>query len=130
MFDFIWKNLESAFKLVQIEISDCKPDSSRDEWQEMCQNLLRASHGMNYKDFFHLLKCVAEKRLLKLLQTEEVNDITFDSLSLGPKHDVFDLRQIYRQLKIFSENEDFDFMSSAIVNLMNQIECAIMSKNK
>ena len=37
---------------------------------------------MNYKDFFHLLKSVAEKRLLKLLQTEEVNDITFDSLSI------------------------------------------------
>ncbi len=124
MFDFIWKNLEYAFKQVQDEISDCKPDSSKEEWQEMCQNLLRASHGMNYEDFFHLLKCVAEKRLLKLLNPE-VNDVTFDGWSLGLKHAEFDLRQIYRQLKIFAENEDSDFMSSVVVNLMETIKTEI-----
>ena len=76
---------------------------------------------MNYKDFFHLLKSVAEKRLLKLLQSE-VNDLTFDGLLLGPNHAVFDLRQIYRQLIIFAENKDFDFMSSVVVNLMDIIK--------
>jgi len=119
--DFIWKNLESAFKLVQNEISDCKTDSSQEEWQEMCQNLLRASHGMNYEDFFHLLKSVAEKRLLKLFNSGD-NDVTFDGFSIGPKHVVFDLRQIYCQLEIFAENKDFDFLSSDIVNLMEIIK--------
>ncbi len=57
----VWYNLRQALKDVQNEIRDCFTENNN-EWKSMCQNLLKASHGMNCSDFIELLILIKKTR--------------------------------------------------------------------
>ena len=121
---FIWKNLESAFKSVEAEISDCKEGSTDEEFSKMCQDLLRASHGMNFEDFLDLLDIVASKRISFLtdgVTRDATSDVMFDGWKLGRHHAQFDLRQIKDQLEILKSYASLRFLSDKISVLSENI---------
>ena len=81
------------------EISDCKEGSSDEEWEEDCQNLLLANHGMNTGKFLALLEFIGDRRK-RALADETV--ISFDGNQLGPEHVAYDLmkvREVLEQVK-------------------------------
>jgi hypothetical protein len=86
----------------------------------MCQDLLRASHGMNFNDFFQLLKIVAERRI-NFLSSHASDNIAFDGWILGRQHAAFDLRQIRNQLEILNSFSEFHFLSKQIEHLLHEI---------
>ena len=80
-----------ALEAVEHEISDCKDGSSDQEWEDDCQKLLHASHGMNIVGFLQLLEFIGDRRK-KALADETV--ISFDGKELGPKHVTYDLTKV------------------------------------
>ena len=76
---------------MQHEISDCKEGSSDQEWEDDCQKLLHANHGMNIVDFLQLLEFIGERRGRALADGIV---ISFDGKELGPKHVAYDLMKV------------------------------------
>ena len=85
--------LEAELKKVQKELSDCKGDG----WDQMCQQLLRDSYGMNLEDLVDLLTMVLERRV-KMLNQPDSFPISFDQTVLGYKHSKYDVALIERAL--------------------------------
>ena len=82
------------------EISDCKEGSTDEEWEEDCQNLLLANHGMNTSKFLALLEFIGERRKRALADDKIV--ISFDGYKFGPQHLAYDLmkvREVLGQVK-------------------------------
>ena len=88
----IWLNLYEHYQKVVDEISDCK---DMDEFAEHCQVMLKASYGMNFKDFFKLLEVIIKNRK-QCVETK--------SYEFGPNHCLFDLNAILHLLSIFQEH--------------------------
>ena len=78
------------------EILDCKEGSTDQEWEDLCQKLLNANHGMNMIEFLQLLEFIGERRR-RVLAGEIV--ISFDGKELGPDHAVYDLTQVTGMLE-------------------------------
>lgn len=88
MFEALEKNLTAVKK----EIEDCK---DMENFNEQCQVVLRASFGIDYKNFYEFLKYIAFKRMS---MDNECN--------LGKNHLIFDLKSLLSVLEIFVERED------------------------
>ncbi|GFV76077.1 2-oxoglutarate and iron-dependent oxygenase JMJD4 [Trichonephila clavipes] len=56
---YIWHCLHKAAAEVEKEISDCK---SADDWEDLCQVVLKELHGLNYDDFLQILNYIFEAR--------------------------------------------------------------------
>lgn len=84
-----WEFLVESLNQVEYAIQDC---SSMDEWPEQCQLLLRATHGMDYHEFYVMLRTVARRRINLLRGAEDV--ISFGQWRLGKNHATYDLRRI------------------------------------
>ena len=89
--------LEEELKKVQKELSDCKGDG----WDQMCQQLLRDSYGMNLEDLVDLLSMVLERRVKMLIQPGSF-PISFDQAVLGSNHAEYDVAQIEKALTMLS----------------------------
>ena len=85
--------LEAELKKVQKELSDCKGDG----WDQLCQQLLRDSYGMNLEDLVDLLAAVLERRF-KMLNEPDSFPISFDQAVLGYNHSKYDVAHIKRAL--------------------------------
>jgi len=92
--------LREELRKVEKEILDCK--KGNDDWTEMCQKLLGASHGMNYHDFLSLLTCILQRRL-NMLENEDIK-IRFDEYYLCVNHALFDIRRIHFFLNILERS--------------------------
>lgn len=68
------------------EIDDC---SNMDNWPSQCQLLLKASHGMDYIQFYQFLTFIIERRLEGLRSRKSC--VTFDTWQLGINHMLFDV---------------------------------------
>ena len=86
---FVWEQLYSEMIKVQKEMQDCF-EKNNEEWKEMCQNLLLASHGMNFTTFIQLLDLISSKRMkihsdkfvkFDLEQIKKVTNSILDSVS-------------------------------------------------
>jgi hypothetical protein len=110
-------------RAVESEISDCKDGSTVAEFSNLCQNLLRASHGMNFVDFLELVDVVATKRIQFLTSdvTGSASDVIFDGWKLGRLHAEYDLSRIKNQLEILSSNVDLKFLSSKVEHILEKI---------
>ncbi|XP_050710936.1 2-oxoglutarate and iron-dependent oxygenase JMJD4-like isoform X1 [Eriocheir sinensis] len=84
-----WDFLVESVNQVENAIRDC---SSMDEWPEQCQLLLKATHGMDYQEFYMLLCTIAHRRINMLQKNEEV--ISFGHWHLGRNHATYDLKRI------------------------------------
>ena len=89
--------LETELKKVQKELSDCKGDC----WDQMCQQLLRDSYGMNLEDLMDLLAMVLERRV-KMINQPDSFPISFDQSVLGYHHAEYDVAQIEKALDMLA----------------------------
>lgn len=89
----IWTNLKDHYLRVVREIDDC---ADMDGFPLQCQILLKASFGMNYSDFFDLLKYVSDRRIEFFNESKAV--VIFDAYELGEQHILFDLKCILKVL--------------------------------
>ncbi|GIY00346.1 2-oxoglutarate and iron-dependent oxygenase JMJD4 [Caerostris darwini] len=56
---YIWHCLHKSALDVEKELSDCK---SADDWENMCQDVLKELHGLDYENFLQILKFIFEIR--------------------------------------------------------------------
>ncbi|XP_046385564.1 2-oxoglutarate and iron-dependent oxygenase JMJD4 isoform X2 [Ischnura elegans] len=63
---WIWPSLCSALSAVEAELKDCLEDGM-ELWEEQCQLLLHATHGMDFTEFYSFLFAIGEPRLCFLL---------------------------------------------------------------
>ena len=134
--DIIWNELKTELDKVECEIEDCKSGcKDEQEWSDMCQNLLRSSHDMNYKDFINVCSYIAKKRIAllncigsdKLSSDEkEESEVLFDGVHLGVNHAIYDLvkiRQILHEIGVSSKQEfDTSEIISAIDNVLVKMQ--------
>lgn len=102
----IWIGLSSCLSAVQKEVSDC---SDMDDWHSHCQVMLRATHGMNYEEFYDLLKCVAEPRMVQVTGGDKL--VMYGGWELGIKHAYWDLKQISSSLDSFLNDPNVSLLS-------------------
>ncbi|XP_058452243.1 2-oxoglutarate and iron-dependent oxygenase JMJD4 homolog [Malaya genurostris] len=91
----IWRSLDRALEQVVKEIEDCR---SMENFDEHCQLMLKASHGMNYYDFTEIITHVCMKRLCAYVNETEV--VHFDRFRLGKNHIRFDIESIQNILNL------------------------------
>uniref|UniRef100_T1J5J7 Jumonji domain-containing protein 4 n=1 Tax=Strigamia maritima TaxID=126957 RepID=T1J5J7_STRMM len=94
VYNFLIKSLDE----VRCEINDCK---DMDGWDKQCQVILKVSQGMDFYDFYDLLKFVAHSRLT--VCNEEDSDLN--------KFELFKLRETLKQF-LLVENLPDDLLSS------------------
>ncbi|KAK0091736.1 hypothetical protein PV326_002771 [Microctonus aethiopoides] len=82
----IWKELKKALSAVMKEIEDC---CNMDNWLAHCQVVLKASHGMDYSQFYDFISFIIESRLNTI--NKGISYTSFDTWQLGINHILFDL---------------------------------------
>ncbi|XP_033228054.1 2-oxoglutarate and iron-dependent oxygenase JMJD4 isoform X2 [Belonocnema kinseyi] len=117
----MWLALKNELLSVMREIEDCK---EMEDWSSHCQLMLKASHGMNYAQFYDFLSFIAEKRINSLVY--KTPNLSFDTWIFGKNHNLFDLRQI----KIILENFVEDAKDKSIYNLICKNDEVEMLLNK
>ena len=96
--DIVFDVLSQALIDVEKELNDCKADSTNEEWREMCQKVLKANHGLDFKDFVELLHYISSKRI-KSLKNPEKKCRALNGKFLGKNHAKYDLMVVKNLLK-------------------------------
>ncbi|KAI4498866.1 hypothetical protein M0802_006041 [Mischocyttarus mexicanus] len=106
----VWMDLKAHLSSVMKEIEDVK---DMNNWAKHCQVIMRASHGMNYGQFYSFISFIAKERLK--LFTKGIKKISFDKYELGKNHCLFDLKM----LKIVLEDFIIEIKEKCIYNLIS-----------
>ncbi|KAJ1528812.1 hypothetical protein ONE63_007189 [Megalurothrips usitatus] len=104
--EHIWSALSSCLSQVQKEVDDCR---DMDDWHAHCQLMLRATHGLHFEEFFDLLQCIAEPRIMQIKGYGKVK--MFGDWELGSTHAMWDLHRISKTLNIFLKDENLTKLS-------------------
>lgn len=78
------------------EVDDCKDMIN---WDEHCQLMLKASYGMDYKQFLQFISFIAKNRLHAMIKKSQV--ISFNKYYFGRNHCLFDLQTLKDVLEDF-----------------------------
>ncbi|KAK4304391.1 hypothetical protein Pmani_023660 [Petrolisthes manimaculis] len=95
----VWEFMVESLNQVEFAIRDC---TDMDDWVGQCQLLLKATHGMDYQEFYRLLRTIARRRLDCLLGHEVSS---FGVWSLGRRHATYDLGRIEAVLERLLDDE-------------------------
>ncbi|XP_032951685.1 2-oxoglutarate and iron-dependent oxygenase JMJD4 isoform X2 [Rhinolophus ferrumequinum] len=117
---------EQELRAVQREVSEWK--DTMPDWHHHCQVIMKSCSGINFEEFYHFLKVIAERRLL-LLATEtgpgegEGNEGT----GLGPQQAAFDISRIAEVLASVVAHPDFEKLDTSVFSpqpedLLQQLE--------
>lgn len=91
-----------------------------DNFDEHCQVMLKASFGMNFKDFLDLIEYIADRRI-KLLNGEKSIKF-FKDFELSRNHLIFDLKSIENVLTDFlAKNKDLN-LNNRILRVLAKIK--------
>lgn len=82
----VWSALMDSYQQVLKEIDDCR---DMDNFEEHCQIMLKALHGMNFEDFLHILKVVVDNRVESLRSEKR---LLINEFVLGKNLCIFDLK--------------------------------------
>lgn len=85
----VWKAMEKNLVEVKREIRDC---SDMENFLDHSQLMLKASFGLNFKEYFEFMLYIAMKRIHSLKKEEDIK--LFEKYSLGRNHTEYDLRSI------------------------------------
>ncbi|PNJ39294.1 JMJD4 isoform 6 [Pongo abelii] len=85
---------------VQEEVSEWR--DSMPDWHHHCQVIMRSCSGINFEEFYHFLKVIAEKRLLVLREAAAE-----DGAGLGFEQAAFDAGRITEVLASLVVHPDF-----------------------
>ncbi|XP_057324903.1 2-oxoglutarate and iron-dependent oxygenase JMJD4-like isoform X1 [Microplitis mediator] len=123
----VWKELKKALLAVMKEISDCY---NMDNWMSQCQTILKASHGMDYLQFYEFLSFIIKKRLNSISSNKPCTN--FDTWEFGLNHVLFDLKQakcVLNCLIIDSRDNniyDIVFRDNRPENLIQRIDAILI----
>ncbi|XP_011685344.1 PREDICTED: jmjC domain-containing protein 4 isoform X2 [Wasmannia auropunctata] len=117
----VWNTLKKELRSVMKEVDDCKDMTN---WNEHCQLMLKASHGMDYKQFLEFISFIAKNRLHAMLKKDRV--VSFNKYHFGRNHCLFDLRA----LEIVLEDVITDAQDLSVYNLIcENDEARVLLKN-
>ncbi|XP_055589384.1 2-oxoglutarate and iron-dependent oxygenase JMJD4 homolog isoform X2 [Uranotaenia lowii] len=113
----IWTALDNTLDQVMAEIHDCR---DMDDFEQHCQVMLKAAHGMSLENFLNLLTFICERRLATLQKIEpKPSVVLFDKFHLGSNHVRFDLEAIRNTLSRMLSNRR-DLLEN--LKLLNHVE--------
>lgn len=96
---YVWRMLRDELGKVTKEIEDCR---DMENWHEHCQLMLKTSHGMDYAQFYDMLRVIARRRLDALDRGATLQ--SFSKWTFGVKHRIFDLLSAREVLGEFAED--------------------------
>ncbi|XP_035958621.1 2-oxoglutarate and iron-dependent oxygenase JMJD4 isoform X13 [Halichoerus grypus] len=112
----MWHFLQQELRAVQREVSqwrDTMPD-----WDRHCQVIMRSCSGINFEEFYHFLKIIAERRLLLLAKEMGPGDMEGSAGSgLGPQQAAFDVSRIAEVLASVVAHPDFQRVDASVFSL-------------
>ncbi|XP_032253801.1 2-oxoglutarate and iron-dependent oxygenase JMJD4 isoform X2 [Phoca vitulina] len=112
----MWHFLQQELRAVQREVSqwrDTMPD-----WDRHCQVIMRSCSGINFEEFYHFLKIIAERRLLLLAKEMGPGDMEGSAGSgLGPQQAAFDVSRIAEVLASVVAHPDFQRVDTSVFSL-------------
>ncbi|XP_021569884.1 jmjC domain-containing protein 4 [Carlito syrichta] len=96
----MWHFLQQELRAVQEEVGQWR--DSMPDWHQHCQVIMRSCSGINFEEFYHFLKVIAERRLCIL---EE--GVAEDDTRPGLEQAVFDVGRIVDVLASVVTHPDF-----------------------
>uniref|UniRef100_A0A2K6TIN7 2-oxoglutarate and iron-dependent oxygenase JMJD4 n=1 Tax=Saimiri boliviensis boliviensis TaxID=39432 RepID=A0A2K6TIN7_SAIBB len=103
----MWRFLQQELRAVQEEISEWR--DSMPDWHHHCQVIMRSCSGINFTEFYHFLKIIAEKRLLVLGEAA-----ARDGAGLGFEQAAFDAGRITDVLASLVAHPDFQRVDTSV----------------
>ncbi|XP_008838072.1 2-oxoglutarate and iron-dependent oxygenase JMJD4 [Nannospalax galili] len=124
----MWHFLQQELQAVQKEVSEWK--DSMPDWHHHCQVIMRSCTGINFEEFYHFLKVIAERRLLILRQELEGDGGNNTGLELGLQQAVFDVGRLTDVLASVVTHPDFKRVDISAFSpqpeeLLQQLEHAV-----
>ncbi|XP_034362239.1 2-oxoglutarate and iron-dependent oxygenase JMJD4 isoform X1 [Arvicanthis niloticus] len=121
----MWHFLQQELQAVQHEIGEWK--DSMPDWHHHCQVIMKSCTGINFEEFYHFLKVIAEKRLLVLRQGLKGDSGDSQSLGLGLQQAAFDIGRLADVLASVVANPDFQRVDTSAFSpqpeeLLQQLE--------
>ncbi|XP_049731074.1 2-oxoglutarate and iron-dependent oxygenase JMJD4 isoform X1 [Elephas maximus indicus] len=112
----MWHFLQQELHAVQREISEWR--DAMPDWHHHCQVIMKSCTGINYEEFYHFLKVIAERRILTL--AKEMGAGTVGSVGdsrLGTQQAAFDVSRITEVLASLVANPDFQKVDTSTFSL-------------
>ncbi|XP_062956210.1 2-oxoglutarate and iron-dependent oxygenase JMJD4 isoform X1 [Cynocephalus volans] len=121
----MWHFLQQELHAVQQEVSQWR--DSMPDWHHHCQVIMRSCSGINFEEFYHFLKVIAERRLLILGEGLEGH---IAATGLGPQQAAFDIARITEVLTSVVQHPDFQRVDTSAFSpqpeeLLQQLEEAV-----
>ncbi|XP_047632277.1 2-oxoglutarate and iron-dependent oxygenase JMJD4 isoform X3 [Phacochoerus africanus] len=122
----MWHFLQQELCAVQQEIIEWR--DTMPDWHHHCQVIMRSCSGINFEEFYHFLKVIAERRLLFLAKGMGPGKVECGkSTGLGPQQAAFDVSRIAEVLKSVLAHPDFRRMDTSAFSpqpeeLLQQLE--------
>ncbi|XP_059126757.1 2-oxoglutarate and iron-dependent oxygenase JMJD4 [Peromyscus eremicus] len=101
----MWHFLQQELQAVQQEVREWK--DSMPDWHHHCQVIMKSCTGINFEEFYHFLKVIAEKRLLVLRQGLKGDTGDSTGLKLGLQQAAFDVGRLADVLASVVTHPDF-----------------------
>ncbi|XP_042525422.1 2-oxoglutarate and iron-dependent oxygenase JMJD4 isoform X2 [Dipodomys spectabilis] len=111
----MWHFLQQELQAVQREISEWK--DSMPDWHHHCQVIMKSCSGINFEEFYHFLKIIAEKRLLVLGQGPEEVFKDSPGPGLGHQQAAFDVSRLVEVLTSLITHPDFQRVDTSTFSL-------------
>ncbi|KAF6094394.1 jumonji domain containing 4 [Phyllostomus discolor] len=121
----MWHFLQQELCAVQREVGEWK--DTMPDWHHHCQVIMRSCSGINFKEFYHFLKVIAERRLL-LAKEIGPGEVEYgEGSGLGPQQTIFDISRIAEVLASVVVNPDFQKVDTSMLSpqpedLLQQLE--------
>ncbi|XP_047737301.1 2-oxoglutarate and iron-dependent oxygenase JMJD4 isoform X2 [Hyalella azteca] len=85
----VWRQLLAELLKVEDAISDCR---SMEKWEDQCQLVLKASHGMDFIEYYHFLRAIAKPRIESLRSGSDLT--VLDGHRQGRRHTEYDVQRL------------------------------------
>ncbi|XP_033621922.1 2-oxoglutarate and iron-dependent oxygenase JMJD4 [Fukomys damarensis] len=126
----MWHFLQQELQAVQREVGQWK--DSMPDWHHHCQVIMRSCSGINFEEFYHFLKVIAERRLLVLRQGEQGEVGPNTGLGLGLQQAAFDIGRLAEVLASMVTDPDFQRVDTSSFSpqpweLLRQLEDALVA---
>lgn len=124
----MWQFLQQELQAVQHEVREWK--DSMPDWYHHCQVIMKSCTGINFEEFYHFLKVIAEKRFLVLRQGLKGDTGDSTSLGLGLQQAAFDVGRLADVLASVVAHPDFQRVDTSAFStqpeeLLQQLKDAV-----
>lgn len=117
----IWKTLEHNLVSVKKEIENCR---DMENFNQHCQIILKSCFGINYREFYNLVKFILDKRLNAIEKSKEI--ILFDKFKLGVSHLLYEIKVLQETVKKIFENSDMSKLLVSNENYLNETDDGVI----